>query len=72
MIEKKKTPKDYPAYFFRFHSETEKQEVIKQIERIVDGQNKSRAKDEKMVRANTVVIEALRIGLKQLEKRLTK
>lgn len=66
--DKKKNPNDYPLFAFRV-TDTEKGRLNESIEKLVGKLNKGRSKDEKVLRKNDIIVEALRIGLKALEKR---
>jgi hypothetical protein len=65
--EKKKTPKDYPQLAFRISAE-EKKEIMMQAEEAVLLLNKGRAKSDRVIRKNDVLIDALKRGLAKVGK----
>jgi hypothetical protein len=65
----RKKPQDYPQLAFRVTDEI-KVEIMDEVEEIAEGLNKRRGEKDYIIRKNDVIVEALRIGLKQLKKRI--
>lgn len=64
----KKLPTDYPQMAFRIKSE-DKDALMNFINQIHDIANKSVEKNEKKVKKNEVIVDALWLGLIQLKKK---
>lgn len=67
---KKKSPNDYPLFSFRL-KDSDKTDLNVLVERLVIKMNKPLGKDDRVLRKNDVIVEALRIGLKTLERRFS-
>lgn len=67
--EKKKTPSDYPMFAFRT-SEADKKRLSLLIEKAVKLANKNLDDDDRSVRKNDIITEALELGLNQIIKKL--
>ena len=65
----RKRPQDYPQLTFRVTSEI-KVEIMDDVEVIVEGLNNKREDQTYVIRKNDVIVEALKIGLKQLKKKI--
>ena len=66
--EKKKQPSDYPQMAFRV-SEEEKQRLADLIDQVHRNANKKVADDEKRVKKNELIVNALFAGLESLKKK---
>lgn len=66
---KKKVPADYPVLRFTTTSEVYN-EIMQRIESLVEFHNENLKDDEYRFRNNDVAIEALKIGLKAIEKKV--
>lgn len=66
---KKKTPADYPQMQFKVDQAT-KDDFTHRIDRLVDLYNSKKSPEELKTRKNDVIIDALKKGLKVLEKKV--
>ncbi len=64
----KKHPNDYPLLAFRLDEET-KDELINAIDDLVKQLNKNRDDNTYVIRKNDVFVEALREGIKVIQKK---
>lgn len=67
-MNKKKQPNDYPQLIFRI-SEEEKELILKEVDRVCIELNKKRKENEKVIRKNHVIVEAIKLGLKKMSTR---
>jgi hypothetical protein len=67
--EKKKQPGDYPQFAFRV-SQEEKDEISALVDQLETALNKGRADDERKIRKNDVIVDALMKGLLQMRRGL--
>lgn len=68
---KKKDKLDYPIMAFRV-SEESKLELMAEVDRLLALYNENIKEDEYMFRKNDIIVEAMRVGLKQLGKKFEK
>lgn len=64
----KKKPSDYPQLAFRV-TQDYKDEVQKAVDKLHKRMNKAVSEDEKRVKKNEILMEALKLGLESLTKR---
>ena len=64
---RKKRPEDYSIMAFRLDENT-KIELYKAIDEAHRRMNLKRGSEQKVIRKNQIIIEALRLGLKQLKR----
>lgn len=69
--EKKKKPSDYPMFVFRI-GEAEKKHLSQLIDRAVKLANKNLYDEDRSIRKNDIIVEALELGLSQIIKKLEK
>lgn len=69
MSNKLKKPSDYPQIYFRIR-EDQKAEIDELVEQILELQLKDRSEDERLPKRNTVMCDALMLGLEQMKKKL--
>lgn len=63
-------PSDYPQFAFRI-SPFEKESLLEQIEKLQEKANRKRSRGTKVVKKNDIIILALQLGLKELERNVT-
>jgi hypothetical protein len=68
---RKKTYLDYPHMGFRL-SEEDKNEIQERVNRLVDIYNSKQNEEDKLVRKNDVIVDALKRGLSLLEANIKK
>ena len=67
MKKKSRTPSDYPQFSFRITAEL-KERLSTMIDEVTELYNKSVPAGEYLYRKNEIIVEALEIGLKQMQK----
>ena len=65
----KKTPSDYPQFAFRLTA-SEKEWLQRELQIVEDLKNKRLEPGAPMIRRNDIALEALRIGLRELRKKI--
>lgn len=65
----KKKPSDYPILRVRIQTEEDLTSIKDEVEVVRSHLNKFRGKDEKVWMGNHVIVEAIKIGLKELRSR---
>lgn len=65
---KKMCPADYPTFIFRV-SKTDKATLVSAIGKALRIVRSNQNEDEKLHNKNDVIVEALKIGIKAIEKR---
>ncbi|MGK5087034.1 hypothetical protein WDW86_05705 [Bdellovibrionota bacterium FG-2] len=62
---KKKKPSDYPIFAFRVEAQN-KEDLMAMVKKVVRIRNKRVKEDEKIIRKNDVILEALASGLRAM------
>ena len=64
---KKASPNDYPQFSFRVSME-DKETLLREIDEVTTIANRRLNKDDRVVRKNDIIVQALHLGLQTLKK----